>query len=112
VFSSITNESDLLIMHPSGLGVNSSVLNEKSQLKYLETQSSCGTPNGFSSFENNSTPYTLCSPGNAKKIEKSKNGIRIQVDPLNFLIVQSVLLVIIDLIRMISVAIIIFDNLN
>src|SRR5688500_12290945 len=99
-------------MHPSAFGVNSSVFIEKSQFQYLETQSSYGMPNGFSSFENNSTaPYTLWSAKIATKIEKSKNVHKIQVDAPSFLTIQKMLLLFTDLLNN-HVIIIIFDNLN
>jgi hypothetical protein len=101
VLISITNESDLLTKHPSGSGVALSAGKERTQLKYLETQSSYETPDGFSSFENSSAPYTVCSSGNAKQIENNKNNVtKIQVNPLHFLIVQRILLTFMDLISL------------
>jgi hypothetical protein len=81
-FSCITIESDLLIKHPFCLGAASSIDVPIHQFQNLATQSSYDTPNGFSSFENNSRAYTLCSPENAIKIDKSKENVtKIRVYP-------------------------------
>jgi hypothetical protein len=81
-----------LITHPSGLGVNCSVFIERFQFQYLAIQSSYDIPNGLSSLENNSTPYALYSPENAKKVEKTKNNVMtIEVDLLYLLIINGII---------------------